>query len=136
MRQHGRCAEPTEAVLHQAAQTFRSLSHPCRLRLLIALAGGQICDVTTLVDLCGRPQPYISQQLGVLRDAGLVVGDAKGQRVCYRLASQQVEAMLHAAGLLAEPQGVAYAASPLNGLDQDNAAYCCFAPVLRHEDGS
>ena len=102
MKQHGRCAEPSEAVLHQAARIFRSLSHPCRLRLLLALAGGQICDVSTLVDLCGRPQPYISQQLSVLRKAGLVAGDPQGQRVCYRLANWQVEAILHMTGLLPE----------------------------------
>lgn len=89
-----------EGALHRAATIFRTLSHPCRLRLLVTLAGGQVCDVNTLVSLCGRPQPYVSQQLAVLRQAGLVTGDQKGQRVCYRLASWQVEAILYAVGLL------------------------------------
>lgn len=86
--------------LRRTAALFRALSHPCRLRLLIALAERQVCDVTTMVTLCGHPQPYVSQQLGILRKAGLVVGKTQGQRVCYRLASQQIEDILRAAGLL------------------------------------
>jgi ArsR family transcriptional regulator len=89
-----------EAALQRAASIFHTLSHPCRLRLLVALAGGQVCDVNTLVSLCGRPQPYVSQQLAVLRQAGLVTGDPNGQRVCYRLATWQVEAILYAVGIL------------------------------------
>ena len=61
-----------EAALQQAASIFHTLSHPCRLRLLVALAGGQVCDVNTLVSLCGRPQPYVSQQLAALRSQGIV----------------------------------------------------------------
>jgi ArsR family transcriptional regulator len=92
-----------EEALCRAVRVFRTLAHPCRLQLLRVLAGGQVCDVATLMTLCCRPQPYISQQLGVLRKAGLVSGEAQGQRVCYRLISSQAEAILCAAGLLVEP---------------------------------
>lgn len=86
--------------LRRTAALFRALAHPCRLRLLIVLAEGQVCDVTTMVTLCGHPQPYVSQQPGILRKAGLVVGSTQGQRVCYRLANQQIEDILRAAGVL------------------------------------
>lgn len=78
---------------------FSAMAHPCRLRMLILLAEGQVCDVTTLADLCGKRQPYISQQLRILRDVGLVISSQEGQRVCYRIASQRVKAVLQAAGV-------------------------------------
>ena len=90
------------AVVHSLNDTiaiFSAMAHPCRLRMLILLAEGQVCDVTTLADLCGKRQPYISQQLRILRDAGLVVGSQEGQRVCYRLAKQGVKTVLQAAGV-------------------------------------
>ena len=90
------------AVVHSLNDTiaiFSAMAHPCRLRMLILLAEGQVCDVTTLADLCGKRQPYISQQLRILRDAGLVIGSQEGQRVCYRLANQGVKTVLQAAGV-------------------------------------
>jgi DNA-binding transcriptional ArsR family regulator len=86
--------------LEEAAILFRTLGHPCRLQLLIALVEREVCDVTTLVALCGCRQPYISQHLRLLRRLGLVTGDPQGQRVCYRLANLQVKEILEAAGLL------------------------------------
>ncbi len=99
----------TSLSLRKTAALFRALSHPCRLRLLIALAEGQVCDVNTMVELCGRPQPYVSQQLSILRKSGLVLGSAQGQRVCYRLASKQIEDILRAAGVLSPELPIHYA---------------------------
>ena len=90
------------AVVHSLNDTiaiFSAMAHPCRLRMLILLAEGQVCDVTTLTHLCGKRQPYISQQLRILRDVGLVIGSQEGQRVCYRVADQRVKAILQAAGV-------------------------------------
>jgi DNA-binding transcriptional ArsR family regulator len=91
------------AVVHSLKDRiaiFRAMAHPCRLHMPTLSAEGQVCDVTTLMYLCGRHQPYISQQLGVLRDAGLVIGSQERQRSCSRLADQRVKAVLQAAGVL------------------------------------
>jgi len=68
-----------ETSLRETTLIFRALAHPCRLRLLVALAREKVCDVTTLARLCGQRQPHISQQLRALRDLGLVTGDKDGR---------------------------------------------------------
>ena len=48
------------AVVHSLNDTialFSAMAHPCRLRMLILLAKGQVCDVTTLAHLCGNVSP-------------------------------------------------------------------------------
>ena len=66
---------------------FSAMAHPCRLRMLILLAEGQVCDVTKLADLCGKRQPYISQQLRILRDVGPGDQQPGGSTGCYRIAA-------------------------------------------------
>ena len=55
----------------QIVLVFKALSHPFRLELLRLLSGEESC-VCHLVERTGRPQPYVSQQMSVLRHAGLV----------------------------------------------------------------
>lgn len=87
----------------RAQELFQSLAHPIRLRLLLALCGGEEC-VCELADRFDRPQPYISQQLAELRRAGLVADRREGRRVFYRLTDARVCAVLAAAGLCTERQ--------------------------------
>jgi DNA-binding transcriptional ArsR family regulator len=46
--------------------------------------------VCHLMAVLNRPQPYISQQLAVLRDAGLVIDDKQGLNVFYQVRDQRV----------------------------------------------
>lgn len=96
-----------DVTLEQSVTLLKAMAHPCRLRLLLALAGGRVCDVTTLIYLSGLPQPYVSQQLRILRKAGLVVGERHGPRICYRLADSEVVGVLAAVGLLEAPIHIA-----------------------------
>ena len=89
-----------DTSLKETALVFNALAHPCRLCLLVSLARKQICDVTTVTHLCGQRQPYVSQQLRILRSLGVVTGNQDGQRVCYRIANPRVEAIMRSAGLL------------------------------------
>lgn len=75
------------------AELFQILSHPVRLQILDALRR-QPCCVCHLQALTHRPQAYVSQQLKVLREAGLVVDEKEGQNVYYRLCDQDVTALL------------------------------------------
>ncbi len=76
------------------AQIFQVLSHPVRLQILAALRE-QACCVCHLQALTLRPQAYVSQQLKVLRDAGMVSDEKEGQNVYYQLSSSTVEAVLN-----------------------------------------
>jgi ArsR family transcriptional regulator len=81
------------------AQLFRALSHPVRLRILDILARQEAC-VCHLTAVLGQRQPYVSQQLATLREAGLVADRREGTLIYYRLADG------HLASLLAEGRTV------------------------------
>ena len=72
---------------------LKAMAHPARLHILQALAQQPAC-VCDLVALTHRRQPYVSQQLIVLRDAGLVVGQREGISVFYRLAHPELKTLL------------------------------------------
>ncbi len=81
------------------AQLFRALSHPVRLRILDILARQEacVCHLTAVLD---QRQPYVSQQLATLRDAGLVTDRREGTLIYYSLAGE------HLASLLGEGRSV------------------------------
>jgi len=70
-------------------ELFRALSHPVRLRILDVLAHREAC-VCHLTTVLHRPQPYVSQQLATLREAGLVVDRREGTLIYYRLANDRL----------------------------------------------
>jgi DNA-binding transcriptional ArsR family regulator len=75
------------------AQLFRALSHPVRLRILDILARQEAC-VCHLTAVLGQRQPYVSQQLATLRDAGLVTDRRDGTLIYYRLADEHLAELL------------------------------------------
>jgi len=77
-----------QVAASQAAALLRSLANPERLILMCALAerDGERC-VSELAQSTGIHQPTLSQQLGVLRDEGLVTTRRAGKFVFYRVAS-------------------------------------------------
>lgn len=77
----------------QLTQLFQLLAHPGRLHILDELRRGDCC-VCHLQAILRRPQPYISQQLRVLREAGVIECHKKGLFVHYSLASPQIERLL------------------------------------------
>jgi len=66
------------------AKVLKALAHPVRLSILEALMRGPVC-VNELVRLTQRRQPYVSQQLGVLRRAGVVIAGREGASIHYQL---------------------------------------------------
>ena len=77
----------------QAAQLHDLLSHPARLQILDELRRDEAC-VCHLQAVMGRPQAYVSQQLRVLREAGVVADRKDGLLVYYRLKDEQIEQLL------------------------------------------
>jgi len=83
------------------AQLFRALSHPVRLRILDVLAQQEAC-VCHLGAVLERPQPYVSQQLATLREAGLVADRREGTLIYYRLADDQLAELVDRSKTLVE----------------------------------
>ena len=80
-------------VYRQAAQLHSLLSHPARLQILDELRRDEAC-VCHLQAALKRPQAYVSQQLRVLREAGVVADRKDGLLVYYRLDDRRVERLL------------------------------------------
>ncbi len=74
---------------------LKLLAHPERLRILDAIRRDAEC-VCHLEALLDKPQPYVSQQLRLLRDAGLIEDSKQGQNVYYWLVDNEVRTWLEA----------------------------------------
>ena len=90
---------------------FKALSHPVRLRILDILARQEAC-VCHLSDVLKKRQPYISQQLAVLREAELVADRKDGQMVYYRLKDGLVSQLLALTRETLSEQGVPFPPLP------------------------
>lgn len=76
-----------------AAESFRMLADPTRLRLLWLLCGGEY-DVSALAAQVGSARPAVSQHLAKLRMTGLVATRRDGRRVVYRARGGHVRRLL------------------------------------------
>lgn len=76
-----------------ACRLMKVLSNPDRLMLLCQLTQGER-RVGELQELVGIGQPTLSQQLGVLRDEGLVATRREGKQIHYRIDSPQALAVM------------------------------------------
>jgi DNA-binding transcriptional ArsR family regulator len=75
------------------AELFKALAHPARVRALEILAEGEH-TVGELQPLVGIELSHLSQQLGVLRRAGLVATRKEGSSVVYSLRDPLVADLL------------------------------------------
>ncbi|HVC30236.1 MAG TPA: metalloregulator ArsR/SmtB family transcription factor [Steroidobacteraceae bacterium] len=79
--------QPLQETVADAAELLRSLASEKRLRILCLLADGER-SVGELCAALALSQTNVSQQLAVLRRAGLVRGRRDGQTIHYSLASE------------------------------------------------
>ena len=97
------------------ASLFKTLMHPARLEILEALRDGEHC-VCHLEAAVGYRQAYISQQLSLLREAGLVQDRRDGWNNYYHVVQPRVFEVLDAAqavtGAKAQPRKVAACPCP------------------------
>jgi DNA-binding transcriptional ArsR family regulator len=110
----------------QQAQLFRALAHPVRLRILDILARQEPC-VCHLTAVLNQRQPYISQQLATLRDAGLVTDRREGTLIYYRLADEHLATLLGEGRAVVEDLGgdeLAFPAVPQQALDNCPCPRC------------
>jgi ArsR family transcriptional regulator len=108
------------------ALLFQALSHPVRLRILDVLARQEAC-VCHLTTILGQRQPYVSQQLAALRQAGLVTDRREGTLIYYRLADERLAGLLaesRALTVAAAVEGVAFPPVPESAVDKCPCPRC------------
>jgi DNA-binding transcriptional ArsR family regulator len=86
------------------ALEFKALGHPARLAILEALRGGEQC-VCHLENALGMRQAYISQQLAVLKEAGVVRDRRDGWNIFYFVSRPEIFSVLDAARAMPGAQG-------------------------------
>ncbi len=98
---------PSPASLERAADLFRAMGDPARLRILCLLADRELC-VSEIVAAVSDKFSTVSQRLRILRTEGLIVRRRGGTHLYYALADRHVadlihNALAHAAELEAGP---------------------------------
>lgn len=71
------------------AKLCQTLGQPVRLRIINLLKDGPQC-VTSIAEKIEVPQPTVSRHLAVLRSAGVLVRQRKGQEVFYEITSPKI----------------------------------------------
>ena len=80
-------------------QFFKVLAHPARISIINILRDGEHC-VCHMEAYLGLRQAFISQQLAVLREAGIIVDRRDGWNIFYRVINPQIYDLLDAANRL------------------------------------
>ena len=93
---------PDDEGVGEAAAVFKALSDETRLRILKTISHMTTLCECNLVPEFGLSQPTISYHLKVLREAGLIKSERKGQWVYHRVSEK---AVLAAVGRLSEIAG-------------------------------
>lgn len=75
------------------AELFKALGHPLRVQVLEQLVGGER-SVGSLAEALGSELSNLSQQLGVLRRAGVVITRREGNTIYYALRDPGVTELL------------------------------------------
>jgi len=74
----------TQAIFEERAKIIKAMAHPTRLFIIDQLSDNPKC-VRELTELIGADVSTVSRHLSVLKNAGLVVDEKKGQQVFYNL---------------------------------------------------
>ncbi len=80
----------------EQANIFRLLNHSVRIAILEILRGGEEC-VCHMEAALGYRQAYLSQQLSVLRSAGIIKERRDGWNRFYRVARNEIYPVLDSA---------------------------------------
>jgi ArsR family transcriptional regulator len=84
MSERRRLEGAIRSEMEDRARVMKALAHPSRLFIVDELSHGERC-VCELTEMIGADVSTVSKHLAVLRDAGLVLDDRRGQQVFYRL---------------------------------------------------
>jgi ArsR family transcriptional regulator len=74
----------TKSLFEARAQVFKALAHPTRLFMVDELSRGERC-VNELQEMVGSDMSTVSKHLSVLKTAGVIADEKRGNQVFYSL---------------------------------------------------
>lgn len=84
--------QPNDAVFARAAEIFRLMSTPIRIRIINTLCHGEK-NVSEILDSVATTQPNLSQHLNLLYQARVLDKERRGNQIFYRIANHDVVAL-------------------------------------------
>ena len=78
---------PDDAALKRESALHRALADPFRLKILAMLSVKPLC-VCVIKEVLSIADSKLSYHLSVLKKAGLIVGEAQGNWIIYRLTTE------------------------------------------------
>lgn len=84
---------PSEEKISEMGARFKVISEPSRLKILLALAGGELC-VEHITEAVGGQQSAVSHQLKTLKDNKIIKGRRDGKNVLYSVSDWHVLTMI------------------------------------------
>ena len=85
----------SDEVFEMAAEVFRVMSAPMRLKIISCLCNGEK-NVTQLLDEIETTQPNMSQHLNTLYQAGVIGKRREGVQIFYRIVNDRVVTLCRA----------------------------------------
>lgn len=79
-----------DGALEQTATVFKALADPTRVRILKTISHMQQMCECNIVPAFGLSQPTISYHLKILREAGLITSERRGQWVWHQVNQRAV----------------------------------------------
>ena len=85
----------SDEVFESAAEVFRVMSAPMRLKIISALCNGEK-NVSQLLEEIATTQPNMSQHLNTLYQAGVIGKRREGVQIFYRIINDRVVTLCRA----------------------------------------
>lgn len=77
----------------EITEKFKALAHPARLKIMANLMERECC-VGDMQKCLSLSQPNVSQHLGVLKEAGIIVGRREKNKICYKISDNRIKNIL------------------------------------------
>lgn len=84
---------PSEEQIAEMGRRFKALSEPSRLKILLALSGGELC-VDHIAEAAGGNQSAVSHQLKTLKDNRIIKCRREGKKILYSISDWHIMTML------------------------------------------
>lgn len=93
LAERARKSMPPEEQIECMCSAFKVLGEPSRMKILLALMGGELC-VYHIAEAVGGNQSNVSHQLRILKDARIVRSRRSGKNILYSVADEHVTAIV------------------------------------------
>lgn len=87
---------PSEEDIGELAARFKAISEPSRLKILLALSGGELC-VEHITEAVGGNQSAVSHQLKTLKDNKIIKCRREGRNILYSVSDWHILTMIELA---------------------------------------